>query len=158
MFWTHILSLPTSLRSGSQKNRAFLCCWRLKGDKRGDRAHTEVKVSALIAIAVQCHQVQTDTDKQEKNEYNNFPELESRLFQFDCGSLVVYSASVRAQWWRPTWYGTDFHSTTEILNNDITKRAILHTCRRAIITYRNHTLKCITLINISQKPHLICIK
>lgn len=74
----------------------------LKGDKRGDRAHTEVKVSALIAIAVQCHQVQTDTDKQEKNEYNNFPELESRLFQFDCGSLVVYSASVRAQWWRPT--------------------------------------------------------
>ncbi|PBI78462.1 hypothetical protein A9993_01465 [Rahnella victoriana] len=90
-------------------------------NKRSDRTDAQIKVSALIAVAVECEQIQTNTDKQEQNERNDPPGIENRLFQFDGRSLWVYTASIRAQWRCPTYDRTEGHSTTKILNNNITK-------------------------------------
>nr|WP_244216698.1 hypothetical protein [Rahnella bruchi] len=62
---------------------------RLKRDKGCDRAHTQIKVSTLIAIAIERKQVKTDANEQEKDEHHDPPDIENRFFQFDGRSLLV---------------------------------------------------------------------
>jgi hypothetical protein len=61
----------------------------LKRDKGSNRTYAQVKIPALIAIAIERKQVKAYANEQEQDEHHDPSDIENRLFQFDGRSLLV---------------------------------------------------------------------